>query len=395
MKIAYVCNEYPPAPHGGIGTFVHTMAHGMVARGHGVTVVGWGASPGERDDAGVRVVTLPMSRARFIGWYLNRSRLANWLCREVSKRSIDIIETVDFEGTLIRRIEGVPVVVRLHLSDTSIRKHSGLKPTGRNAACEKKQLSLYPNWIPVSQFALELTRETFGLEPAESKVIYSPIGPSTEKNPCLAPLPRKFVLFAGGKVSRRKGALVLAEAAVLFLKKHSGLNLLFAGHLENERGTSISQSIRGLVGPELSKRVSFLGRLSRDQVLAIMRKAAVFAYPSTLETFGLVIGEAMLQGCPVVVCEGGPNPEFVENEKTGLVVAPNDPAALARAVERLLVDRVLAEKMSKTALSQVERRFSLKKSIDDSVDYYLTRIERCAQPDEAFGWGEKAVENES
>jgi glycosyltransferase involved in cell wall biosynthesis len=358
-------------------------------------VVGWGLSPGERDDEGVRVVTLPMSRARFIGWYVNRRRLANWLAREVREGSIEIIETVDFEGTLIRRIEGIPIIVRLHLTDTSIRKHLGQKLKGMNAYCEKKQLSLYPNWIPVSQFALELTRETFGLEPAESKVIYSPIGPGDEKNPYLAPLPRKFVLFAGGKVSRRKGALVLAEAAATFLKKHSGLSLLFAGHLENEEGTPIGQSIRGLLGPELSKRVYFLGRLNRDQVLAVMRKAAVFAYPSTLETFGLVIGEAMLQGCPVVVCEGGPNPEFVENEKTGLVVAPNDPAALARAVERLLADRALAEKMSKAALEQVERRFSLKKSIDDSVDYYLSRIEKSAQPDRNFGWGEKAVENES
>jgi glycosyltransferase involved in cell wall biosynthesis len=374
MKIAYVCNEYPPAPHGGIGTFVHTMAHGIAGRGHDVTVVGWGDQPGERDDDGVRVVVLPMSRLRFIGWYLNRRRLADWLSRETAKESFDIIETVDFEGPLIRRMDKIPVVVRLHLTDTSIRKHAGLKVKGMPCYCEKKQLATHPAWIPVSDWALELTRKTFGLGPTESKTIYSPIGPAFEKNPDLPPLPRKFVLFAGGKVSIRKGALVLAEAAVLFLKKHRDLNLVFAGFVETEKGKPIDQSIREVLGPELSKRVSFLGRLSRDQVLAVMRKAAVFAYPSTLETFGLVIGEAMLQGCPVIVCEGGPNPEFVEHEKTGLIVPSHNAAALAEAVTRSLKNRKLSKKMAKTALQQVKRRFSLKKSLDDSVDFYRNRI---------------------
>jgi glycosyltransferase involved in cell wall biosynthesis len=374
MKIAYVCNEYPPAPHGGIGTFVYTMAHGMSDRGHEITVVGWGDQPGETDDDGVRVVILPMSRIRFIGWYLNRRRLADWLSRETLKGSIDIIETVDFEGPLIYRIKRIPVVVRLHLTDTSIRKHSGLKLKGMNCYCEKKQLTMHPTWIPVSRWALELTKKTFGFGPSESKTIYSPIGAPLEKNPDLPPLPRNFVLFAGGKVSRRKGALVLAEAAVLFLKKHRDLNLVFAGFLEKENRKPIDRSIQDILGPELSKRVSFLGRLSRDQVLAVMRKAAVFAYPSTLETFGLVIGEAMLQGCPVIVCEGGPNPEFVEHEKTGLIVPSNDPAALSEAVTRSLKNRKLSKKMSKTALRQVKTRFSLKKSMDDSIDFYRNRI---------------------
>jgi glycosyltransferase involved in cell wall biosynthesis len=374
MKIAYVCNEYPPAPHGGIGTFVYTMAHGMARRGHAVTVAGWGPSPGERDDEGVRVVTLPMSRTRFIGWYLHRRRLADWLSREALKGSIDLVETVDFEGALIHRIKKVPVVVRLHLTDSSIQKHSGMKLRRVNAYCEKKQLALYSTWIAVSRFALELTRETFGLGPTDSRIIYSPIGPPRDARPFLPPLPRPFVLFAGGKVSRRKGALVLAAAAADFLKKHRRLHLVFAGSLEHEKGAPIDRLIRDILGPALSKRVSFLGRLSRDQIMAIMRKAVVFAYPSTLETFGLVIGEAMIQGSPVVVCEGGPSPEFVEHEKTGLMVPPNDPAALSEAVERLLKNRKLAKRMSLAASRQARHRFSLKKSINDSMEFYRNRI---------------------
>jgi glycogen synthase len=41
MKIGFFCNEYPPRPHGGIGTFVHTLAPALAQAGHAVTVVEW------------------------------------------------------------------------------------------------------------------------------------------------------------------------------------------------------------------------------------------------------------------------------------------------------------------------------------------------------------------
>ena len=40
MRVAYVCNEYPPRPHGGIGSFVQTLARAVAERGLEVTVVG-------------------------------------------------------------------------------------------------------------------------------------------------------------------------------------------------------------------------------------------------------------------------------------------------------------------------------------------------------------------
>ena len=58
MKLAYVCMEYPPASHGGIGTFLQTIAHAMSRAGHTVTVVVLGEQDAERNDQGVRVVTL-------------------------------------------------------------------------------------------------------------------------------------------------------------------------------------------------------------------------------------------------------------------------------------------------------------------------------------------------
>lgn len=370
MKIAYVCNEYPPAPGGGIGTFVHTIAHGMRDAGHQVSVVGWGDNAGERDDNGIRVVTLPESKTRGIAWWVNRRRIWRWLKREATAGNIDIVETPEFQGPLISKIGDTPVVVRLHLSAAAIAKHAGKEMRGLTRFCEKRTLSLFHSWIAVSDYALELTKETFVLEPRKTVTIYYPVSQPRETDTELPLLPSRFVLYAGGTVSRRKGAYLLAEAARDFLASHPDLHLVYIGPLESEEGTPADQRIRAVVGAELQSRVHFLGRMSRDAVLACMKSAAGFAYPSTLETFGLVTAEAMLQGCPVVVCDTGPCPEFVEHEKTGLLVPPNDAKAFSAAVNRLLDNRALADRLSDAGKELTSNRFTLSRCVTDTLSFY-------------------------
>ena len=58
MKIVFVCNEYPPRPHGGIGTFVHTIARALLQKGHQVTVVGSRAPNSTGEEILAREVTV-------------------------------------------------------------------------------------------------------------------------------------------------------------------------------------------------------------------------------------------------------------------------------------------------------------------------------------------------
>jgi len=375
MKLAYICNEYPPAPGGGIRTFVHTIAHGMKDAGHQVSVVGWGKTPGERDDGGIRVVTLPESKTRGIAWWVNRRRICRCLKREAASGNIDIVETPEFQGPLISTIGETPVVVRLHLSAAAIAKHAGKEMRGLTRFCEKRTLSLFRSWIAVSDYALELTKDTFALTAQKTVTIYCPVSPPGDTDPEVPNLPAWFVLYAGGTVSRRKGAYLLAEAARKFLSSHPDLHLVFIGPLETEEGIAADDRIWTLVGAELQSRLHFPGRLSRDAVLACMKRAAVFAYPSTLETFGLVTAEAMLQGCPVVVCDTGPCPEFIEHEKTGLLVTPNDTNALSAAVNRLLDNRVFSQRLADAGKEHIGNRFTLSRCVADTLSFYEKVIE--------------------
>ena len=369
MKLTYICNEYPPAPHGGIGTFVQTLARGLVAEGHTISVVGWGAQPGETDDEGVRVVTLPASRRRGLGWFINRRRLHHWLQEEVRAGRTDLIETPEYDGLMPFAFDACPVVVRLHLAAMTICRQTGRRISLRQWWSENRTLRQHSNWIAVSRHALRLTTDTFRARPRKQAVIYYPVANPATPDAGTLRLPKEFVLYAG-TVSRRKGAFVLADAAREILAVHPQLHIVYAGSIEIERGVPADAHIRSTLGEALSARVHFLGRVERSQMLACMERARVFAFPSSLETFGLVIAEAMLAGRPVVVCDAGPIPEFVEHLRTGLLVPPNDPHALAASVNRLLSDRTLAATLARQGRGSIRSRFSLEAAVRQNLEYY-------------------------
>jgi glycosyltransferase involved in cell wall biosynthesis len=368
MNITYICNEYPPAQHGGIGTFVQTIARALSMDGHDISVLGWGPDPIRYDDCRVNVTILQESRFRGLGRLRTRLRIARWLSDRAKAGKLDLVEVPDFQGPLLCPVWNVPVVVRLHLSQTAISRHANQAVNRMTKQFEKRTLKMSSSWIAVSEFSLDLTMKTFNLRPQSSRVIFYPVQQEPEAE-FMPDLPKQFVLYAGGTVSERKGACVLAHAAKKFLPRHPDVFLLYAGPLP-ATNSNVDEQILSVVGPELANRVKFLGRVSRAQLLGCMRRARVFAYPSTLETFGLVTAEAMLQGCPVVVADCGPCPEFVTNMKSGLLVPPNDPSAFGMAIDAVLENPVLAEKMGNLGRSVIQNRFSTERCVSDSLSFY-------------------------
>ncbi len=105
----------------------------------------------------------------------------------------------------------------------------------------------------------------------------------------------------------------------------------------------------------LQDRVTFLGTISRRQLVERYRRAAVFCLPSRQEGFGIVFLEAMACGKPIVAGRAAAVPETVPDGECGLLVDPDDPEALARALTALLRDPDLRQEMGEAGRRRVER----------------------------------------
>jgi len=364
MKIALVCNEYPPHPRiGGIGIFTHTLAHALVDAGHAVTVLGYGGRGGQRDDGGVRVVTLPESTMRGAAWLVNRRRLYSWLKQHAKARQIDLVELPEYQGLLPFAFRWCPVVVRLHSASIPAKRSHRL--------LEQRALRLHRNWIAVSRHIAEETKTKYAAEPSRFSVVYNPVRCDEQDEASPPELPDDYVLFAG-TVQEAKGVYVLAEAARSFLADYPNLHLVYAGGLKVENGRLADATIREILGERFADRVHFTGLLDHASVLACMRRARVFAFPSKREAFGLVPAEAMACGVPVVYSRLHAGPEVIDDGVTGLLADPHSPADVAEKVKRLLDDPGLAARLGENGKRAARDRFSTKRCVVDTVTFYET-----------------------
>jgi glycosyltransferase involved in cell wall biosynthesis len=117
--------------------------------------------------------------------------------------------------------------------------------------------------------------------------------------------------------------------------------LAFAGSGPMEGEIAARIAGRGLEG-----RVSLLGRLRDRELKDLYSRAWVAAFPSSYEPFGIVALEAMATGVPCVVGNTGGLREIVSGGETGLLVEPDNPAALAEAISQLISNPDRAEAMA-------------------------------------------------
>jgi glycosyltransferase involved in cell wall biosynthesis len=152
-------------------------------------------------------------------------------------------------------------------------------------------------------------------------------------------------LAFAGRITRQK-SLDIALAA---LARVEGVTLLVAGDGPDLPDIRRQASARGLDG-----RVRFLGPLERDGVLTLFRAADAALLPSSWENFPHTAVEALAVGTPVVATAVGGVPEIVRDGENGLLVAPGDDAALAAAIERIVGEGGLRERLATEAASSVD-----------------------------------------
>jgi glycosyltransferase involved in cell wall biosynthesis len=166
------------------------------------------------------------------------------------------------------------------------------------------------------------------------------------------------VLLAVARLTRQKGVDV-AVRALASLPDDTVLVVLSEGP-ERRALERLAQELG------LERRVFLLGRV--PDVAAWLRRGAVLVHPARWEGFGLAVLEAMLAGLPVVASNVSSLPELVLDGETGLLVPPDDPAALSRAVAQALERPELGE----AGRERAHREFSVARMADRTAALYAT-----------------------
>lgn len=158
-----------------------------------------------------------------------------------------------------------------------------------------------------------------------------------------------FFLFIG-VLRYYKGLHNLIRAA-----RQSGARIVIAG--TGPEG----EALHRLAAEIEARSVIFTGQVSDEEKVALLGHCRALVLPSHLrsEAFGMVLVEAAMFGKPMISCEIGTGTSFVNADgETGFVVEPDDPDALALALDRLLRDERLASRMGLAARARYERLFS-------------------------------------
>jgi glycosyltransferase involved in cell wall biosynthesis len=122
----------------------------------------------------------------------------------------------------------------------------------------------------------------------------------------------------------------------------------------------------------LENRISFLGH--REDVGRLLREASIFVLPSRSEAFPNGAIEAMAAGLPVVASAVGGLLDLIEHGRTGLLVEPGNPNALAGALRGLLANRTAGARIGECARAHVEQRYSFERMVKAFEDLYLAGL---------------------
>lgn len=175
----------------------------------------------------------------------------------------------------------------------------------------------------------------------------------------------KFKIVFTGRLDKPKDPELLLRAFAELpenIKEKTQINLIGEGP-KKDKLKKLAQE------KNIEEKVEFWGELSRMKVIEILKKSDIFVLTSNYEGFPITILEAMSCGLPVIASDVGGVKEAVD-ESCGIIIKRGDKKALKEALEQLLTNPELIQKLGENALKRVEKNFSLEKMLKETEKVY-------------------------
>ncbi len=381
MKILYICNEYPPYVHGGIGSFTRDIAESMHQSGQHVEV--WGMydninldSHEIQNDILIHRIKGKKVRGR-IGTLSYRRNFQKKLQKFLKDHPFDIVECQEWLGLLPFGIKHPGFVVRLH--GASIFFDRLLKRKGNRLihVYEKMMMKNAKNLVAVSEYCGAQTLAFCGNPSKFFQVIYNCVDISKLEHFRSDSYQKHKIVFANS-VLRKKGVFELVESFNLVAEKYPEAELHIIGKLGySENGVNIQELLLKTVHQKFAERLKIRGWLDQaDDVYKQLASAHVCVYPSHMEGFGIAPVEPMAMGKPVLFMKNGPGPEVIEDEVTGLLVDSFSSKDIAEKIMRVFEDEYFVETCATEGPLRAKRLFDKSDVFSkNNLQYYRQNIQ--------------------
>lgn len=403
--VVMVTTSYPRFPGDVTGTFMEPIAQGVAARGHEVHVVApwhprwrrplaeegvrfhlfryaplrrlnvFGYAAGLRADLRLRLSAVAMAPAALLaGWRLTRR-----IVRE-TRATIVHGHWVIPGGVLGAAAAGAtPVAISLHGSDVFVAERHRLARATARRALERA------GWVTACSPDLRRRALAMGASAGRSSVV--PYGVDSERfrpdSAARAECRRALgvtddvpVVFAFGRLVRKKGFEYLIDATARLVREWPTLQLVVAGEGD------LDQALRAQVASQdLAGHVRFLGVISQHAVPAYLAAADVAVAPSVHDEAGNVDGlpntvmEILASGTPLVATSVGGIGAVTADRVTARLVPERDGEALAAAIGDVLRHPDTSAAMGRRARELVRRDFGWARVAEQFEDIY-ERISR-------------------
>ena len=319
--------SYPRGPDDAAGRFVADAVEHVRARGVQVEVV----SPASFRHFGLAYGHGIAGNIRARPWLVFLVPAFLWNFRRAARRQADLLHAHWLAAGAVAMTLGRPYVVQVWGTDVELARRVPwlVRPILRRARLV----------LAASHALADAARE---LGAHEVRVVPSGVSIPTSVG---APEEPPHLLYVG-RLSAEKGVLDLVEAA-------RGLPLRVVGD-----------------GPLRARVPGAAGFVPPGELGPWYERAAVVVAPSRREGYGVVVREAMAWGRPVVASAVGGLLDAVEDEVTGLRVAPGDVPALRAALDRLLAEPALRARLGAAAREKAQRELSFDAAADAMVAAY-------------------------
>ena len=376
MHICFLTNEFPKEgfPHGGIGSFVKTIATALVKNDVKVSVVGINYIAKDENEIieGVNVYRLKRSTVKGLSWYFNSKAINKKIVEINHNDPISIVESSELGLAFIKKIKSLTYIIRLHgghhffaeSENRGINKWKGFQ--------EKRSFRKSDGFIAVSKFVKEHTEKYLNFNNKPVAYISYPIDTNFFK-PMIGNEIKNRIVFAG-TVCEKKGIRQLIQAFPLVKKEFPNATLeIYGRDWFFPDGSSYMQMLNEKELPQLkevAKDVRFHGSISYVNIPLVYSEAEACVFPSHMETQGLVAPEAMAMEKTVVFTKLGPGSETIEEYKTGLLCDPHNSIDIADKIIWLFSNKEQAKQIGKNAGQAVFKKYGLENIVSQNTNFY-------------------------